>query len=311
MLAELVAAGAVLAGGAQADQRFCRPAPAVPRPSRIQEYQAARRSFGFRSDKPYVRKLIARGVRAYDLGGFPVTAREKRYLRLRDRLELGRAASRYLRRRPNLSGGISVEDDWPRGPYLLVRLTRDRAHHTRALRRRARFPRHLRTVLVGVSERELVQLQERIDWDAAGADGFVIVGSAPDIVSGKVELELITRRSDHREYFRARYGPRVLARVIATELTSPECAAISHYRPGPDTMSVTVAYESGGGAEFDRAELLETDDRVEVGVIVQAYNGPRTADSRTAEHTVELSRPLGRRRVVDATTGKTVPARLP
>jgi hypothetical protein len=169
----------------------------------------------------------------------------------------------------------------------------------------------LRTVRVEVSERELMRLQDRIDWDAARADGFVIVVSVPNIVSGAVELDVITRRSDHREYFRGRYGPRVVARVIATELTSPECAAISRYRSGPDGMSVTVAYESGGGAEFERAELLEADDRVEVGIIVQAPNGPRTADSRIREHTVALSRPLGGRRVVDASTGRTVPAREP
>jgi hypothetical protein len=296
-------------GPTQADQRFCHPTPPVPRPSRVAGYQAARRSFGFRSDKPYVRELIARGVWAYDFGYMPVTPRENRYLRLRARLKLGAAASRYLRGRPNISGGVSVEDDWPRGPYLLVRLTRDRTRHTRALRRRARFPHHLRTVLVDISERQLNRVQDRIDWDAAETDGFFIATSAPNIESGMVELEVITRRTDARRYFRDRYGPHVRPKVIATERTSPGCAAIKGYRLSADGRSVTVFYESGGGAEFDHAELHETDERVEIGIVVQAPNGPRNADSRTAEHTVALAQPLGNRRVVNASDDKTVPAR--
>ena len=48
---------------------------------------------------------------------FPVTPCENRYLRLRDRLRLGPRVDRYLRRHPGLSGGVSIEDDWPREPY--------------------------------------------------------------------------------------------------------------------------------------------------------------------------------------------------
>lgn len=69
--------------------------------------------------------------------------REKAHLRFRNRLDLGSAARRYLRDHEDLDGGLSVEDDWPRGPYLLQRLTRDRARHTAALKRLVRFPRAL------------------------------------------------------------------------------------------------------------------------------------------------------------------------
>ena len=98
----------------------------------------ARRTFGFRSDRPYVRLLVRRGRFEYD-GWIPVTRRERRYLRLRERLTLGARAYRWLDRRPHVSGGESIEDGWPGEPYMLVRLTRDRAKHTRALRGRARF----------------------------------------------------------------------------------------------------------------------------------------------------------------------------
>jgi hypothetical protein len=303
VLADAIASMALL-GGSQAQERFC-PQPRPPEPTRIERYIEARRTFGFRSDRAYVRKLVRRGSFAYD-GWIPVTRSERRYLRLRERLTLGARAQRYLRRRPQVDGGTSIEDGWPREPYMLVRLTRDRAKHTRALRRRARFPDNLRTVRVPVSERALRRLQDRIDFDAHEPDGFHVKSTSVEIDTSTVDIGLITKRSDHAEYFRARYGPRVRTLVIATELTSPECAEIVGYDVAADGVTLTVRYASGGGATFDRYELVEYDDRVEIGIVEQGPNGPRTADYREGRATVVLSRPLGSRRVVDATTGRRV-----
>lgn len=305
MVGSVLLASAALIGGGQEPARFC-PQP-VPKPKpRIESYMEDRRRFGFRSDEAYVRKLIRRGMWEYDVGYMPATPRENRYLRLRDRLDLGAAARRYLRRRPNLSGGVSIEDDWPGEPYILVRLTRDRAKHTRALKRRARFPRNLRTVRVQISERALRRIQDRIDFDAHEPDGFHVTGSGVDIRTGTVGIELITKRTDHAEYFRARYGPRVRTFVIHTELTSPECAKIVSYDVASDRLTLTLTYESGGGATFDRVEFVEYHDRVEIGVVEQGPNGPRRANLLYVETTVALARPLGSRRVIDATTGKRV-----
>jgi hypothetical protein len=119
-----------------------------------------------------------------------------------------------------------------------------------------------------------------------------------------VAIGLITKRTDHAEYFRARYGPHVRTRVIATELTSPECAKLVGFRVSADGLTLTVRYATGGGATFDRYELVEYDDRVEIGIVEQAPNGFRTDDYREEEATVVLGRPLGDRAVVDATTGR-------
>jgi hypothetical protein len=53
-------------------------------------------------------------------------------------------------------------------------------------------------------------VQRRIDpdWDALGREGFEIASTAPDIYRNRVEVELITRRTDHAAIFRERYGPR-------------------------------------------------------------------------------------------------------
>jgi hypothetical protein len=310
VLASAFASLALVAGGDQAPERFC-PQPEPPRQSRIERYMEDRRRFGFRSDRAYVRKLVRRGMWEYDVGYMPATPRENRYLRLRDRLELGERARRYLGRRPHLYGGLSIEDDWPRGPYLLVRLTRDRAKHTRALRERARFPRNLRTVRVAVSYRGLRRIQERVDFDAHEADGFHVMSTGISIGAGKVRIGLITKRTDHAEYFAARYGPHVETHVMATELTSPECAEIVGFHASPDGLTLTVRYASGGGAEYERYELVEHDDRVEIGIVEQGSNGFRTLERVEKEQAVVLSRPLGTRRVIDATTGKRVRAVKP
>ena len=128
-----------------------------------------------------------------------------------------------MRRHRDVDGGISLEDGWPRDPYILVRVTRDRLTHQRALRRLVRYPRLLRTREVPLSERDLDRLQDRIDWRGAARDGIYVSSSGPDIDASTVELEVITERTDAAQYFRARYGPRIRVQVIAKTLYSPRC----------------------------------------------------------------------------------------
>lgn len=265
---------------------------------------AARAQFGFRADKAYVRMLIRKDMWESDVGWIPVTPREDAYLRLRDRLRLGARAYRYLRRHRDLSGGISIEDDWPRGPYMLVRLTRDRKRHTIALRRLARFPDNLRTTSVALSYRQLRRLQDRISFEAHTADGFHVVGTATDVHRNEVWIELITARTDHRAYFAERYGPHVRTKVIARTLTSPGCGDLFGWLPGDDPAQIVLVFEAGGGTVADHAEVVEHADRVEIGLVVQAPNGPVTSESRPERFTVTLAAPLGDRRIIDVQTGK-------
>ena len=110
----------------------------------MESYAIQRAEFGFRADLPYVRELIKRGVWEYDVGYIPVTPEENKYLKRRDELELGPRAERYLDRHKDVDGGVSVEDDWPREPYLLLHLKRDVAKHLAAIKRIARYPKNLR-----------------------------------------------------------------------------------------------------------------------------------------------------------------------
>lgn len=293
-----------LAVATPASAPVCAPLP-EPTPA-IERYMAQRAMFGFRHDRAYVRELIRRGVWEYDVGYIPVTPAENRYLRLRDKLQLGPRVSRYLRRHSGLSAGLSVEDDWPREPYLLLRLTADPDRYRAALERRAAYPHNLRLKRVAHSTRDLERVQNRIsdDSDALERLGLHWTSVGVDMDHNDVLVEVITTRNDAAAVFRRRYGPAVRVKVIARTLTSPECTDVYGYRPGPDPDSLFVSYESGGGARFDHAVVQETADAVTVAIVVQAPNGPRTADSAIASQLITLAGPLGNRKVIDRRTGK-------
>ena len=271
----------------------------------VEDYARQRAEFGFRSDLEYVRELIRRGVWEYDVGYIPVTAEENTYLRLRGRLDLGREAYRYLSRRRDLGGGVSVEDDWPREPYLLVRVTSRPALHLARLKRLARFPDNLRTVEVRYSARQLNRLASRIGRDRRElkAAGFDLQAWGPHIRTNTASVELITARTDHAEYFRNRYGP-VTTEVVATSPTRLECVKAGFYDVSASGRSLLLRWSTGQSRKVEQIELVEHPDRVEVGIVERAPNGIEEDDGLTGEHRVALGAPIGDRPVVDAATGR-------
>lgn len=303
-LVALVVLGAPSGTGAQAvGEPMCVRQPPDEKVRAIDRYIADREEFGFRADEAYVRKLLRGGLWHYD-HWFPVSPREKVYLHFRDRLHLGDAARRYLRRHEDLDGGTSVKDNWPHEPYLLQRLTRHRAKHTAALERLARFPDNLRTRIVPLSYRQLERIESAIHRRGRDADGFRLAASWIDIRHTLVHIQLITTRPDHQAYFRERYGPHVRTYVVGTELTTRECTALNGWRPGATPTEIEVWWDAGGKGVFVAAEVLELPDRVEVAVVAEYATGPRTADSRPTPHTITLAAPLGDRPLISTTTGQ-------
>ena len=306
MLATLLASVALL-GSAEpvCHGQFAPLTKAQQEQANVDYYARQRAGFGFRSDPEYVRELIRRGVWEYDVGYIPVTPEENTYLRLRDKLELGRAAYRYLSSRRDLSGGGTIEDDWPREPYILERVTSRPALHLARLKRLARFPDNLRTVKVRYSERRLRRLANRIGRDRRElkAAGFDVQGWGADVVTNTASVELITTRTDHAEYFRNRYGP-VTTEVVATSRTRLECAKAGYYDVSASGRSLLLHWSTGHGRKVERVELVEHPDRVELGIVERAPNGPVTDEGLTAEHRVDLGAPIGDRPVVDAATGR-------
>ncbi|RKQ90960.1 hypothetical protein C8N24_0776 [Solirubrobacter pauli] len=283
------------------------PTEAEKEQSNLENWAAQRAEFGFRADIPYVKELVRRGVWEYDVGYIPVTPAENRYLRLRDRLELGPRAERYLRAHRDVDAGVSVEDDWPREPYLLLHFKRDVAKHLAAVRRVARFPRNLRAERVRYSDRDLRKVADKLwkDSKALEAEGFYLTGTG-HAADGFLRVDLITKRTDFKAYFAERYGDMLRIEVEATEPYGFQCTASGSYRVAADGMSVTVSYETGGGNERARVEVTEFPDRVEVGLVEKVYNGPNTADLRYETYAAPLAAPLGDRPVVDAFNRRTL-----
>jgi len=299
VLAALLASLAVV--GADAQQGVCHGQLRPPTP--VEEAMEFRRMFGLPSGREHVRRVQRSGARRDDQG-YAFTRREWRYWRARDRIQLRttRRVQRYLDRRPGLSAGISIEDDWPEGPYLQVRLTRDRAVHTPALKRRYRF--RLRTVLVSYSETELEAAQDRIsaDDEALEAEGFDIRGYGVDPEANRVLVQMVSARSDHQQVFAERYGPTV--ETFATpDDTRLDCAALDGYRVSGTGNSLVLRWTYSSGDELETVELTEHPDRVEVGIVqrVPFFGGPD--DAHEGRTRVQLSAPLRGRRVVDAATG--------
>jgi hypothetical protein len=271
-------------------------------PTPVEQAMAYRRQFGLPSGRAYVRRVQRSGARRDDQG-FAFTPREWRYWRQRSRVELSdkRAVERYLARRPGLSGGLSIEDDWPRRPYLQVLVTRDPERHERALRRRYRY--RLEVVAVQFPTAELRALEERIaaDSEALAAEGFDVQFAV--IEDDRVYVHMITTRTDHQAYFHARYGPAVTTFAVPDD-ERLECARLDAVRASSTGRSLLLRWTHSSGEKLETVELTEHADRVEVGIVqrVPSFGGPDDAlEGRTR---VLLSRPLGDRRVIDAATGR-------
>jgi hypothetical protein len=311
----LVTAMLVLAAPAQAQERLCQPPATPPRaPSAAEkklaelEVSAARRAeFGFRHDLPYVEALSRKGLEwDYDHGDYmPVTKRELRYLELRGRLGYDEALERYLDRHPDLDGGTSVQDAWPKEPYLLVHVTREPEKQLAVLRRLASDPNHLRATKVRYSERELSRLAERIFGEKPDLNdaGFFLRGVGVNVDANRTEVELVTTRADAAAYFAQHYGPRVKTVIAATTFSTLECRNGDSFVIAPDGLGVTVNWSAVGGATTERLELAEFADRVEIGIVERM---PTTEwwENNPAHTFVALSAPLGHRPVIDAKSGK-------
>jgi hypothetical protein len=112
---------------------------------------------------------------------------------------------------------------------------------------------------------------------------------------------MISTRTDHQAYFHARYGPSVTT-FAAPDDERLECAKLDGYRVSSTGRSLVLLWTHSTGEELETVELTEHTDRVEVGIVqrVPYFGGPD--DALRGRTRVQLSAPLGDRRVIDAAT---------
>jgi hypothetical protein len=313
MFCAMVAASGALPGVA-ARAAVCEYlGPLPPKPSAkeqaLQDAIQSRRSWGMRHGRAYVRRVNADPAsrrRATLEIGFPVTRREAAYFRARFRLQDDRFTRRmdaYMRRHRDDFGAVSIEDDYPRAPYLLVRIKNHVARHRAAIDRR--FALRFEVKPVAHSERDLRRIQRSIDWDELGAQGIEVVSTGLD--GDRVLLHVTTQREDAAAVVRGLYGRAVKLTVLGPTPTHLACSAPRRYRVDPDGRTITASYVHSGSIEPRHIEVIESATEVQLGMVSEVPYGFLTGDAVRYELTATLAEPLGDRSVT--TIQRRVPVR--
>lgn len=289
------------------------PEPRLSRQERdLRETIAARKGWGLPHGRSFVRRVNADPAahrRGFELLDFPMTAREARYFRLRFRFQEPRHTRRldaYLRSQRDSFGGVSIEDDYPRSPYMLVHFTKDLARHRRAIAQR--FALRFVVRRVRYSQRVLRRLQDAIDDEALEREGINFLASWTE--PGRVRLQVTTPRADARDVVRRLYGPAVSVTVVAATPTYLACSSPETYRVGEDGRTVDVTYVDSGSIEPRYVEVIESATEVRLGIVSEVPHGGLTADAVTYTLSVTLSEPLRDRVVRSIKSGRRVRLQL-
>lgn len=305
--AVVVAICIVAATGGHADASVCRFQPKKSLATRALESAIdSRLAFGLPHGRAYVRRLERNPVarrRGEDYFDFAMTGRELRYFKDRGRVEreAGRV-HRVINRIGGLSGGIVIEDDYPTGAFIRVRITRElTSRETRSLRKLAR---RLRFKRVQFSERYLERLaaliaDEFMSDERRLALGIEIWGVGVELDRNAVSVEFSSDRSDSEAVLVARYGP--LIQLERLQPITTECEDPSGFWIAPDGITLGVIWGASGSAINARVEVREYPDRVLVGGVNELPH-VWTADLAQQSATVVLASPLASRKVYSIVT---------
>jgi hypothetical protein len=180
----------------------------------------------------------------------------------------------------------------------------DPAKHSATIRGRAVFPDRTRVVRVRYSDRERDRVERRImrDERSLAKAGFTVVETDSfHFGTDRIDVFLVTRRTDHAAYFARRYGSLVKTHVVSREQTALRCVRAGPYEIAPDGLSLTVSW-SDAGPKPERIDVTETADRVVIGIVERGgFEGTFGDTGGTA--VVRLGAPLGTRAVYDAYDG--------
>jgi hypothetical protein len=308
----LVLTLSVATGAGEAAAAVCEYQPPGPRLTpqerQLRDNIAQRKGWGLPHGRAFVRRVNADPAarrRGFGLLDFPMTVREAKYFRLRFRFHDDRHMGwlhTYLRRHADTLGGSSIEDDYPRSPYILLRFTKDLARHRRAIAKRFALRFVIRRSRY--TERELGRIQDSIDWDALEREGIDVVSSGT--TTNRVELEVTTMRTDAQEVVRRLYGPAVRVIVIASTRTFLTCSSPETYRVSEDGRTIEVTYVDSGSVDPLHVEVVESATEVRLGIVSEVPHGPINADAVTYRLSVTLSEPLGDRVVRSIRSGRRV-----
>jgi hypothetical protein len=300
---------------AGADAAVCsyeKPEPKLSRAEeRLRSAIGTRELYGLPHGRRYVRRVhadeanVRRG--AENPPFIPVTARESAYLGDRLRITDPRETRRvdaYMRRHRKVFGAPSVGDDYPRRPYLQIRVTRDVARHRAAIRRlyRPRFE----IKRVAFSKPELTRIYRSIDGKALEAEGIHLLDKGQR--ADGIELSVATTRKDVRAVVRRLYGPAVTVDVEGPTPTFFSCTSPERYELEPDGRTLRVHFTHSSSIRPKEVEVVESAGEVRLGVVYESDRGGLiNADQQPYTLRVTLAAPLGDRAVRSIQTAEPVP----
>lgn len=269
--------------------------------------QSFRRALGFRSDRPYVVSVLRdrryrRSVREF---GTALTPQEQLYVR--DRWALSLKTDMVKRHAVEKAGedfvSLRVEDDFPAGAYIAVRVAKDVDRYAREL---SGLGLPIRVIAAPFSEQELKAVAESI-WPQHArleAEGIWLSSWGPGTDEDRVVVSVISARADAIQVVEHFFGPAVRAEVIATRRYTNVCTPAGGYSASPRGRTLRVFWRTNGVFKLVSVKVRETARSVRIAIIERAPNGPVTLTAEEPEVLVKLRKPLGRRAVVDAETGR-------
>jgi hypothetical protein len=199
-------------------------------------------------------------------------------------------------------------------PEYNVAFTRDVDLHREALLRLYPHPDIVRVHHARYSLAELEAIGDRVEEDeeALAAAGVNWMGIGIDEVANRVTVEVVAPDAQTaRSVLNDRYGPAVECEWLGSTDTDVTKVPWQLWSADADDRRLTVHYNVLAAAEFDRVVLDEDDRQVRVTLFVREPVGTAKAIGAIREASVELSAPVGGRRVIDGTTGRERERRIP
>jgi hypothetical protein len=274
--------------------------------------QQFREAHGLPTDPAYVETVLRApdSRRLSTEEPYLVSPAERRYLADRQVVQdhiyhVTEYVRKYAR---DVDGGISIEDDFPAGAYVAVRLTRDLEKHAAVL---SKVPERVRVIGVRFTEREIQRQADRFTprvFRSLRRRGIDVVSVGDDIARNGVDAEVISRRPDAAAAVEGFFasGPPVRATVIGKRPYRRVCVRAGRYRPDRTGKALRVTWSTYADYRRPRVKAYESKRAVRIEVRESAPNGPMTLLGAGRSAVVRLKAPLANRKVVDAESGRTL-----
>ena len=194
-----------------------------------------------------------------------------------------------------------------------VGFARNVESHREALMRLVPRPDALHVHACEFTEAELGAISERIadEADELAAEGVTWMGTSVGGETNRVRVDVAAADAATAEAILARrYGPAVTCNWMGTEDTTVHEEPWQLWTTDESERLLTVHFTTFRDYKLDRAECREDAAGVTVTVFVRRPHTVK-AIGGSFEATVELSAPLGDRRVVDGATGRKRARRIP